>query len=158
VRVPAFVISPYISEGHVCHETFDHTSVLKTILVHNRDRIPKSMFTLFGDRVNQMPHLGAALDRDEPREWPYMDAIPPHHHFFNIPPMDLEPLTSSQPRTTDGEAAAPRHGRTIPGDAVSVTQLQPPPPLVVRRTSNIEQPADRGEFHSGLRDMFRPRK
>jgi len=31
VRVPTFVISPFVREGGVCHDVFDHTSILKLI-------------------------------------------------------------------------------------------------------------------------------
>ena len=32
VRVPAFVVSPWVDGGTVFHTTYDHTSILKTIL------------------------------------------------------------------------------------------------------------------------------
>lgn len=32
VRVPAVLISPYIEAGTICHTTFDHTSIIKTII------------------------------------------------------------------------------------------------------------------------------
>jgi phospholipase C len=32
VRVPALVVSPWVGRGHVDHMTFDHTSIVKTIL------------------------------------------------------------------------------------------------------------------------------
>ena len=32
VRVPAVLISPYIEQGTVCHTTFDHTSIIKTVI------------------------------------------------------------------------------------------------------------------------------
>jgi len=31
VRVPALVVSPYVKAGTVCHETFDHTSILQLL-------------------------------------------------------------------------------------------------------------------------------
>jgi phospholipase C len=61
VRVPAFVISPLVEAGSVCHEVLDHTSILKTILLRHRTRIHSSVFTSFGPRVNEAAHLGAAL-------------------------------------------------------------------------------------------------
>lgn len=67
VRVPAFLISPFVKKGSVSHEIFDHTSILKTILVHNRNKIKPEKLISFGDRVNQAHHLGRALDRNTPR-------------------------------------------------------------------------------------------
>ncbi|MGB7068234.1 MAG: alkaline phosphatase family protein [Pyrinomonadaceae bacterium] len=67
VRVPAFVVSPYISAGAVCKTEFDHTSILKTILVRYRNDLTASQMTRFGKRVNKAAHLGLALDLDSPR-------------------------------------------------------------------------------------------
>jgi phospholipase C len=38
VRVPTFVVSPFIGKGRADRAIFDHTSILMTIRVHNRDR------------------------------------------------------------------------------------------------------------------------
>jgi phospholipase C len=70
VRVPTLLVSPLVSARSVCHTIFDHTSILKTILVHNRSKIPRDAFTQFGERVNRAEHFGVALDLDVPRESP----------------------------------------------------------------------------------------
>lgn len=62
VRVPAILVSHFIKKQSVSHTVFDHTSILKTILVHNRNKIPPQVLTSFGERVNQANHLGMALD------------------------------------------------------------------------------------------------
>ena len=72
-RVPSFVVSPWVSAGSVCKDTLDHTSIIKTILLRHRAKIPTRAFTQFGPRVNMINHLGVALDLDRPRD----DAPPP---------------------------------------------------------------------------------
>ena len=62
VRVPTFVISPWVSAGSVCHTIFDHTAIIKTLLVRFRDRMPAKYLSVFGPRVNTAPHLGVALN------------------------------------------------------------------------------------------------
>jgi Phosphoesterase family len=70
VRVPTFVVSPYVSSGRTDRTIFDHTSILKTILVHNRSRLSVDTMLSFGDRVNQMPDLSVLLDLETPRQTP----------------------------------------------------------------------------------------
>jgi phospholipase C len=75
VRVPALVVSPLIERGAVPGRerdgggvekiVFDHTSILKTILLRfcrEGDRIPD-----LGARTNLAEHLGVLLTRSEPR-------------------------------------------------------------------------------------------
>ena len=60
VRVPAFVVSPWVDAGTVIHATFDHTSILKTIL----ERFAPSGYPIadaFGDRTAQANGLLASL-------------------------------------------------------------------------------------------------
>jgi phospholipase C len=66
-RVPTFVISPFVNPGTVSHALFDHTSIIKTILVRHRARLVADQFKRFGARVAMINHLGAALDRDDAR-------------------------------------------------------------------------------------------
>jgi phospholipase C len=88
VRVPTLLISPLVSGRSVCHALFDHTSILKSILVHNRAKIPRDAFNLFGERVNQAEHIGVALDLDAPRPAP---AIPEE-----LPSLFLNPLFATE--------------------------------------------------------------
>jgi phospholipase C len=64
-RVPALVISPWVPRSNAANSTvFDHTSLIKTILVRFGDgTIPDQ----FGERVRQANHLGALLTNSEPR-------------------------------------------------------------------------------------------
>lgn len=57
VRVPAFIISPYAEKGKVYHQTLDHASVLKTILV----RFCNEARPFLSDRVNSAHDMGPAL-------------------------------------------------------------------------------------------------
>jgi phospholipase C len=76
VRVPALVVSPWVQAGGVAETerngvkeklVFDHTSIIKTILLRNcldaDGRIPD-----MGARVNAAEHLGGLLTRETPRE------------------------------------------------------------------------------------------
>ena len=64
VRVPALVVGPRVPQM-VCHDTFEHTTLIKTILTRfaaNADQAAQQM----GPRVAAAPHLGALL-ADAPR-------------------------------------------------------------------------------------------
>jgi len=67
VRVPAILVSPHVNAGEVCKEVFDHTSIIKTILLRHRAKFTKTELTKFGPRVNQANHLALALDLLKPR-------------------------------------------------------------------------------------------
>jgi phospholipase C len=66
VRVPAFVISPWVERGKVSSTVFDHTSIIKTILLRfcqdSTHKIPD-----MGTRVNHAAHLGDLLTLASPR-------------------------------------------------------------------------------------------
>ncbi len=70
VRVPTFIVSPLVAASSISHEVFDHTSFIKTVLVHNRAQLPQSAFGRFGERVAKAAHLGQALNLDTPRPVP----------------------------------------------------------------------------------------
>ena len=46
VRVPAIVVSPFVRPGGVCKQVFDHTSIIKTILLRWSDRFPSSVHAI----------------------------------------------------------------------------------------------------------------
>lgn len=62
VRVPAFLISPWVEPASVCHELFDHTSLIKTILL----RFAPEGLAQMPERVQRAKHLGVALTRERP--------------------------------------------------------------------------------------------
>ncbi|HZP87465.1 MAG TPA: alkaline phosphatase family protein [Burkholderiales bacterium] len=68
VRVPAFFIGPYVDGGVCHHSVFDHTSLIKTILLRfcARDGAIPDM----GKRVAAARHVGEVLARAAPRAAP----------------------------------------------------------------------------------------
>jgi phospholipase C len=65
VRVPALIVSPWIDAGAVAKTTFDHTSIIKTIMLRfarSGDVIPQ-----ISARVAAAEHLGTLLRRGGPR-------------------------------------------------------------------------------------------
>jgi phospholipase C len=60
VRVPAIVAGPRVSRS-VCHETFDHTVLMKTILTRFAPN-PEQAIERMGQRVGAAPHLGVVLE------------------------------------------------------------------------------------------------
>lgn len=70
VRVPSLVLSKWAS-ARANHTILDHTAILKTILLHNRDKISTTQFGRFGQRVTKRAHLGQVLDLTAPRTIDY---------------------------------------------------------------------------------------
>jgi phospholipase C len=64
VRVPALVVGPRVSK-FVCHETFEHTSLIATILRRFAPN-PEHALRSMPQRVQRAPHLGKLLEA-EPR-------------------------------------------------------------------------------------------
>ena len=149
VRVPAFIVSPFVGAGSINNDIFDHTSILKTILVHNRAKIPPSVLGSFGPRVGAAAHLGIALDLDLPRQPPQafatMHASPP-------PP---------SPTSVGGHL-----GGVVPRTTVAVSDSTPgergplPREITIVPRNRIEDSdlGDPGDFHVALRDIFKPRR
>jgi phospholipase C len=87
VRVPAIIVSPWIEPGAVSHTVFDHTSIIKTILMRfcpgacdppqspERQRRLSRAPRYPGLRVAQASHLGELLTRATPRPAPPRDAL-----------------------------------------------------------------------------------
>jgi len=88
VRVPAIIVSPWIEPRTVSHTVFDHTSIIKTILLrfcpealHERQPAgarrtrpgPGPQYP--GTRVAHAHHLGEFLTRSTPRPAPARDAL-----------------------------------------------------------------------------------
>ena len=65
VRVPALVVGPRVRK-FVCHETFEHTSLIATILRRFASN-PEHALQSMPERVQMAPHLGMLLEA-EPRE------------------------------------------------------------------------------------------
>jgi phospholipase C len=67
VRVPAFVVSPFVERGVKSGTVFDHTSIIKTILLRFC-RKPDGSIPDMGARVRNANHLGGLLTLTAPRE------------------------------------------------------------------------------------------
>jgi phospholipase C len=65
LRVPAFVISPWVAPGSVSSVTFDHTSIIKTILLRFC-RDAAGAIPDMGRRVTAANHLGSTLTQIDP--------------------------------------------------------------------------------------------
>src|SRR5204863_5799949 len=65
VRVPTIIVSPLVGRRSFSHELFDHTSIIKTVLLRfaRRDNTIPDM----GKRVTQAQHLGVLLTEPKPR-------------------------------------------------------------------------------------------
>jgi phospholipase C len=61
-RVPTFIVSPHVTAGSVSDSIFDHTTIIKSILVRHRSKLFQHQLNMFGDRVRMINHLGYALD------------------------------------------------------------------------------------------------
>ena len=75
-RVPALVVSPWIARGTVSSELYDHTSILKTILLRFCRRNDGSIPDL-GARVANANHLGGLLTRRTARAAPRASVLKP---------------------------------------------------------------------------------
>lgn len=67
VRVPAFVVSPFVERGKLSSTVFDHTSIIKTILLRFCRRADGSIPDM-GARVRSANHLGGLLTLPDARE------------------------------------------------------------------------------------------
>jgi phospholipase C len=75
-RVPALVVSPWIPRGLVSSEVYDHTSLIKTILLRFCRRADGSIPNL-GARVANANHLGGLLTLGTARKAPKAEALKP---------------------------------------------------------------------------------
>jgi len=69
VRVPAILISPWVAQSKVVSTVFDHTSIIKTILLRFCRKADGSIPDM-GKRVTSANHLGYALTEAMPRPSP----------------------------------------------------------------------------------------
>ncbi|HSJ97685.1 MAG TPA: alkaline phosphatase family protein, partial [Myxococcota bacterium] len=142
-RVPGFILSPHVSAGKADKTVFDHTSILKTILLHNRARLPRSVFSSFGPRVNAAAHFGQALDLAQARQSP-QPFDPKRRRPAGRGPHGA--ILETELVATDEMGVA--HAPALPPRSVTVITRNPatPPPLEPR------------DFHAGLRSVLTPRR
>jgi phospholipase C len=148
VRVPTFVVSPYVSAGGISRTIFDHTSILKTILVHNRGRLSESTLLGFGERVNHANDLSAVLDLPNPRQAPVpfvrrAQRSPGRGRFGEI--VDVATIIEAVGTVT--AAGTPATPGTTPRNVVVTERTVAP-------TDSDWEPDD---FHGALANMLQPR-
>lgn len=148
VRVPTLIISPYVSAGKVDRTEFDHTSFLKTILVHNRRRLPGSVLGSCGGRVNAAAHLGQVLDLSAPRQSPQ--------------PFDRLRRVPTTPVLTGVHLGEVRDVLTAGASLDSTPRVPQIPPRTVKIVSRPEPPEpvsdEPQDFHTALRNALKPRR
>lgn len=92
VRVPAIVVSPWVAAKSVSHTVFDHTSIIKTILLRFCHRADGSIPSISA-RTDAATDLSGLLTEDKPREcepiqhtitepdFQYHERGEPHEHW-----------------------------------------------------------------------------
>jgi phospholipase C len=91
IRVPALVVSPLVGRASVSHTVFDHTSIIKTILLRfcgegdlerQGSHLPRVLAWLdmghphyMGKRTETANHLGELLTEGTPRPAPSREAL-----------------------------------------------------------------------------------
>jgi phospholipase C len=104
VRVPAFVVSPLVEPGTVTHTLFDHTSLIRTILL----RFAPDAADEMGARVSKANHLGSLLTRTAP----------------SSPPPDYTSIVERLASLRAHRAAASRLAAPAPSDRPSAPPLK----------------------------------
>ncbi|MGN6166830.1 MAG: alkaline phosphatase family protein [Solirubrobacteraceae bacterium] len=108
VRVPALIVSPWVAPGSVSHTLFDHTAIIKTILLrfcpealkrpnrrHGAHAITRGLPTYMGTRVTHANDLGELLVRTTPR--------PPPDRYALIEDAAARAAARAQDTSTDHE-------------------------------------------------------
>jgi phospholipase C len=93
LRVPALVISPWIGKRTVSHEVFDHTSILKTILLRFC-RQPDGSIPHMSKRVDAATPLSVLLTENVARKdcRPAPRVVPFRTKAFKSEPTDFQNL------------------------------------------------------------------
>ena len=119
VRVPAIIVSPWVEPRSVSSTVFDHTSIIKTILLRfcpaaldhpeqpgRNGRLGVGRPQYPGMRVACASHLGELLARTAPRP------APPRSALLH----DAAARASAQARTADPGGGGPGQGSQPPND------------------------------------------
>jgi phospholipase C len=113
VRVPALAIGPRVKQG-VCHQLFDHTSLIKTILLRFAAD-PQRALANMPARVQNASDLGVVL-QDEPRR-----DIPTHDHLHTV--ID-DWRNSARAQRRAGRAGTPSSAADGAGHPLVLTDFQ----------------------------------
>jgi phospholipase C len=117
VRVPTFVISPWVDSGALSHVTFDHIAIAKTILL----KLLGPDLPQMSARLARAGHLGTVLTRTTPRtDKPKVDVdIPCLGPRPLPPPPEIQPgmhpalMTSLEPTPDDFHETMRRFGQPV---------------------------------------------
>jgi phospholipase C len=164
VRVPTLVISPWVSAAVASPLEFDHTSLMKTILLRFRDTIPAAALGQFGSRVNTALSLAPLLN-DDPRTivpatcaypWPVNLArrsqVP--RAIVSTTPDGLDPLVATPAAGIDRRLRKVRRLLTEAARIAEVLEVDPGA-LDQRAAAQAHDPDD---FHVAVRQLYRPRR
>jgi phospholipase C len=124
VRVPTLIIGPRV-RNFVCHDLFDHTSLIKTILLRFADQAAiDAMSAHVGHRrIEQANHLGAVL-LDEPRaEAPDDGQLSDRMDAWRRQARKARRATKNAPGSIPGDGAGHRQELTELADDVTATSL-----------------------------------
>lgn len=94
IRVPAFVISPWVSRGKCSKQLFDHTSIIKTILERFAPA-PDGHAPAFNARVDAAQSLTQLLTEPAPRRDAIAVQLPPEPAEYY--PLPYSPLIAGSP-------------------------------------------------------------
>jgi phospholipase C len=113
VRVPAFVVSPLVEGCRVTHTTFDHTSIVRTILERFGVEGAVEAMAATAPRVARAEHLGRLLtvDPSEPRPVPEYghvnDALSAWRHFRAERRSAASPVIAAESRSKGDDWTPP---------------------------------------------------
>jgi phospholipase C len=110
LRVPAFVVSPFVEPCTVSHTVFDHTSLIRTILERFGERGALAKMAEKAPRVARAENLGRLLTRD-----PGGDFAPPHYQSVNDTLKAWRERRAERRSAASPELPAPKRPRTIEG-------------------------------------------
>ncbi|HEY4846219.1 MAG TPA: alkaline phosphatase family protein [Methylocella sp.] len=105
VRVPSFIISPWVEANKVSHTVFDHTSLIKTILLKFCRRADGSIPDM-GARVTHANHLGGLLKLPKARPAPKVSQLQPL--VARLAEWHGEALTANLVRQAQGKVGPPK--------------------------------------------------
>jgi phospholipase C len=117
VRVPAFVVSPWVDPGTVSHTLFDHASIIKTVL----ELFAPGAIEAMGPRVAGANHLGRLLTRGEAA--PSGDYGPAIQRIAEWKASAATGSVAATPVPTLDEAGAPPRLEGFPADMVHAARV-----------------------------------
>jgi phospholipase C len=119
VRVPALIISPWVEQGTVAKTLFDHTSIIKTILLRFCQKADGTIPDM-GARVTAANHLGGLLTRTSPRPAPQLSSF--DHLVAQVAHWKSEVFKSAITAQAEGEVSAAPQFNELQKGAIAAKQ------------------------------------